>query len=423
MIKEVKAEILTVGDELLYGQVLDTNARWLSQQLDQLGIRIVKRTTVGDDAADLTAAFRHAQASDIVLVTGGLGPTHDDITAATLAAFANQQLVFNESAYDDLCRVFASKGREVTEVNKRQAYLPEKSKKVKNRIGSAAGIWLEHEGTIFICMPGVPYEMKAIVTEEVIPLLKSTFQFPVIVHKIIRTIGTGETIISQLIAEWEKQLPPYIKLAYLPGLSQVRLRLTGFGEDKSALQQEIESQVKSLLPLIQDYVFGYDEDTIEAHIGQQLMAKNLTIGTAESCSGGFLAHLITSVPGSSRYFKGSVVSYANEVKMNQLGVSEETLKAHGAVSEPVVRTMAENVCQLLNTDVGLATSGVAGPDGGTDEKPVGTVWIACCIKGETFAKKLQLGTERANNIQLSAIYCLNLLRLSMLKIYKKSEIL
>ncbi|MEQ9298833.1 MAG: competence/damage-inducible protein A [Cyclobacteriaceae bacterium] len=409
--KKVTAEIITIGDEILYGQILDTNAQWMSTALNDIGVRTIRRTTIGDNEQDILTALAEAEARvDIILITGGLGPTKDDLTKPCLAKYFGCEMELHESALADVISVFESKGRELTEINRQQAVLPIACQKVTNAIGSAPGMWFEREEVVFVSMPGVPYEMKMMMSDQVIPKLQETFEMPVIFHKLIKTIGIGESWLAEIIEDWEDHLPENIGLAYLPSLGQVKLRLTAVGDSQEELERQVEEQIEAVRPLISQYIYGYNKDTIESTTGGDLVKNGLTIATAESCSGGYLAHMITSVPGSSAYFIGSVISYHNDIKINELGVPEQIIKEHGAVSEETVKEMAMSIRRKFGTDIGLATSGVAGPGGGTTEKPVGTVWIAYADGEHCIAKKLLLGTQRALNIQLSALHSLNLLR-------------
>lgn len=409
--KKVTAEIITIGNEILYGQILDTNAKWMSTALNDVGVSTIRRTTIGDNEKDILKALSEAEARvDIILITGGLGPTKDDLTKPCLAKYFDSEMVLEESALADVISVFKSKGRELTEINRQQAVLPAACQKITNAIGTAPGMWFEREGVVFVSMPGVPYEMKMMMTDHIIPKLQTTFDMPVIFHKVIKTIGIGESWLAEIIEDWEDNLPENIGLAYLPSLGQVKLRLTAVGADLPSLQQQVNDQIQIVEPLISQYIFGYDQDTIESTTGRDLKAKKLTLSTAESCSGGYLAHMITSVPGSSAYYMATIVSYHNDIKINELGVAKATIEVHGAVSEQTVKEMAKNIRSKFGTDIGLATSGVAGPDGGTKEKPVGTVWIAYADENQCLARKLQLGTQRDLNIQLTALHSLNLLR-------------
>ncbi len=411
---EVRAEILTVGDEILYGQIIDTNSQWIGQQLSQVGIKVVRNTTVGDNADDILAAFAAAELrAEVVLITGGLGPTNDDLTKPCLAKYFNCELQMHEGALKDVTEYFTSRGRELTELNRLQASLPSCCEKVTNRLGTAPGMWFHRGNKVFVSMPGVPHEMKVMMSEIVIPRLTEVFETPIIHHVVVRTVGIGESFLADRIKVWEDSLPPHIRLAYLPGLGEVRLRLTGIGVERQTLVDEMNAETAKLQESVGSYIYGFGEDPLEVVVGDLLRRKKLTLSTAESCTGGYLAHLITSVPGSSDYFAGSVVAYANQVKTGFLGINSETLEKHGAVSEAVVREMAEHARLNFNTDIGVATSGVAGPAGGTPEKPVGTVWIALADARGTSAKLLKLSNDRMINIRMSAVNVLNLIRKSL----------
>jgi nicotinamide-nucleotide amidase len=408
------AEIISIGDELLYGQTLDTNAHWISHKLDEYNIKVFQRTTIGDDAGQiLNALATAAERVDIVLITGGLGPTKDDLTKPLLAKYFGVGMVHHEEVLRDITLLFAKASREVTALNAQQAELPANCEKITNPVGTAPGMWFYENNTVFVAMPGVPYEMKSIMTQGILPKLHKMFSKGVLHHHIIKTIGITESSLSDLIEDWELSLPKYIKLAYLPTKGQVKLRLTGCGDDLNTLKQEIEVLQKAIMPKISKYVYGFGADQLEGVIGQLLNRNNLTLATAESCTGGYLAHMITSVPGSSRYFKGSVIAYSNEVKIAQLGVSTEDLKQQGAVSEEVAKAMAEGVRRALNTDIAIATTGIAGPDGGTIEKPVGTVWIAYSDKHKTLAKKFNFSRDRTFIVHWSALAALNMIRLNV----------
>lgn len=414
--RPILAELLTIGDEILYGQIVDTNSQWMSVELDKVGIKIIRKTSVGDSEKEILTSFAEAEGrADIVLITGGLGPTSDDITKPCLAKYFNCELLLHAEALAEVTEFFVSRGREITDTNRQQAYLPSCCTKITNPIGTAPGMWFEKSGKVFMSMPGVPHEMKRMMKEQVIPRLVKTFQMPVIIHKVIRTVGVGESFLADKISSWEKSLPSHIRLAYLPGLGDVKLRLTGFGESSDKLQQEIDAWTERIQPLAGEYIYGYGEETLEEVIGKTLRSKKLTLSVAESCTGGYLSHLITSVPGSSDYFLGSIIPYAYEIKMRQLGVKPETLEKFGAVSEPTINEMANIVRAKFNTDIGVATSGIAGPGGATPDKPVGTVWIAYSDKYHTVTKKLQLSKDRMINIRLSSAAVLNLIRLSLPK--------
>ena len=416
MISSARAEIITIGDEILFGQIVDTNTQWIGSQLTDIGIRPVRKTSVGDNRQDILDAFTQAsQRANVVIVTGGLGPTRDDITKHTFCEYFGTKLEINQDALALVTEFFAKRGRVMTELNIQQAALPKNCTYIPNLWGTAPGMWFEKDGVIYVSLPGVPYEMKSLMEFEILPRLKARFSTHIIQHKSIRTIGIGESFLAEKISTWEDALPAHIKLAYLPQFGQVRLRLTGTGTDQEVLEKELAEQVSLVLPLIEEHVFGFDSDDLETVIGTLLMNNHATIATAESCTGGYVANQITSIPGASRYYEGSVVSYSNEVKVNVLGVSRETLEAYGAVSEQTAREMAEGARRVLNTTFAISTTGIAGPDGGTAEKPVGTVWIACATPEETFTQLLTLRNNRKINIELTCSYALNLLRKTILK--------
>ena len=407
----IRAEVITIGDEILFGQIIDTNTQWISTELTNIGIRTVRKTSVGDEADVILAAFTEAAArADVVLITGGLGPTKDDITKKTLCQFFGVGMVRNQTALDLVTDFFEKRGRQMTDLNRMQADLPENAEYIQNDWGTAPGMWFDHNDTVFISLPGVPFEMKSLMTHRMLPKLKERFEMPVIRHKMVRTIGMGESFLAERIEAWEDALPPHIRLAYLPSFGQVKLRLTATGADNEQLGRELDQQVATLLPLIGEYVYGYDGDEIETVVIRLLKEKNLMLGVAESCTGGQVAATLTKVPGVSAVFAGGVVSYSNEVKIIALGVRPETLGTFGAVSEPTVSEMAEGVRIMLGTDVGIATSGIAGPDGGTPDKPVGTIWIAVATDKGTVTKHLKLTQYREQNITLTTTYLLNLLR-------------
>jgi nicotinamide-nucleotide amidase len=409
--KNISAELLTIGDEILYGQIVDTNSQWMGAQLSDIGIKVIRKTTVGDAEADILAAFAEAEKrADIVLITGGLGPTSDDLTKPCLAKYFDCKMRIHEEALAEVTEFFASRGRALTELNRLQASLPVCCEKITNRMGTAPGMWFNRDGKIFASMPGVPHEMKCMMTEIILPKLKQTFKTPAIQHTLIRTAGIGESFLAEKISTWEKSLPPHIKLAYLPGYGEVKLRLTATGMNTARLKEEVNALVEKVKPLAGEFIFGVGEEPLEVVMGTVLRSRGLTISIAESCTGGYLSHLLTSVPGSSNYFAGSMVSYANDIKVKELGVKQETLEKHGAVSEETVREMASLVRLKFNTAIGLATSGIAGPTGGTPEKPVGTVWIACADSKQILARKLQLSKDRLINIKVASIAALNLMR-------------
>jgi nicotinamide-nucleotide amidase len=413
----MKAEILTIGDELLIGQVVDTNSAWIGQQMNLIGIRIERITSISDNASEIVTNLRDAlKRSDVVLVTGGLGPTRDDITKPSLCEFFNTKLVFNPEAYNDIEAFFKRKGLVITELNRQQAFLPESCVSIPNPIGTARGMWFEANERIVVSMPGVPFEMKGMMADYVLPKLAKLAGNQAIVHKTIMTTGIGESFLAARIETWENQLPENMKLAYLPSPGIVRLRITATGSDFDLLKQAVDDEVERLIPLASDYIYGYDDEQLEYVIGQLLKQKEASLSTAESCTGGYVSHLITSVPGSSVYFMGSVVSYSNQVKMNQLGVTYSSFVQHGAVSKQVVEQMALGANRLLQTDYAIAISGIAGPDGGTDEKPVGLVWIAIAGPKGVQSQEFMFGDDRDRNIRRAGLAALNMLRKILLKL-------
>jgi len=411
-----KAEIITIGDEILYGQIVDTNSQWMSQELDKVGIKTVRKTTISDERTDILGAFKEAESrADIILITGGLGPTNDDLTKPCLAEYFDSKIALDNEALAEVTEFFKSKGLELSDINRQQAFLPECCVRVPNKIGTAPGMWVERNGKVFVSMPGVPHEMKMMMEEVVIPKLQDIFNTEVIFHKLIKTVGIGESWLSEEIKVWEDNLPEHIRLAYLPSLGQVKLRLTAVGDDLDQLKADVEEQIAILKTYAGKYIYGYDRDQMETAVGDLLKKSGKTIALAESCTGGYVTHLITSVSGSSKYFQGSIVPYHNDFKINVLKVDEKAILGHGAVSEPTIIEMANNVRKLFNADIGIATSGIAGPTGGTPEKPVGTIWIAYADGNETVTKKLQLWKDRTLNIKATAVALLNLVRISLSK--------
>lgn len=416
--KEVLADIITIGDEILYGQIVDTNSQWISERLDEIGVRVKRKYSISDKAEDIKEALDESlNRSDVILITGGLGPTKDDITKHTLSEYFGMPLELNKSAMAEVEDVFKRFNKELTDVNRQQAYLPKGCVKITNDRGTAPGMWFDHNGKVVMSMPGVPFEMKAMIENAVIPKIKEQFKLPVILHKIIRTIGIGESWLADMIEDWEEALPDHLSLAYLPRKGQVRLRLTGTHDNLEELENEMEQQVNKVLPIIEKYVFGFGDTEIEEAVGELLKAKGLTVGTVESCSGGFLAHKITSVPGSSEYYRGSIVSYHNDIKQDLLGVNAETLAQFGAVSEETAKEMVQNAQKKLGVDLAVATTGIAGPTGGTEEKPVGTVWVAVALGDEVYTTKLNLVGTRQLNIVATATHALDFVRLTLIKKY------
>ncbi len=425
MTNTIRAEVITIGDEILFGQITDTNTAWLGTELTNIGVRVVRKTSVGDQADAILQSLHEAhERADIIIITGGLGPTKDDITKKTLCTYFGVGMVRNETALALVTGFFEKRGRAMTDLNRAQADLPANAVYMQNDWGTAPGMWFEYAKAgepkrVYISLPGVPFEMKHLMTNRILPRLTQHFTTPIIKHKMIRTVGIGESFLAERIEAWEDGLPAHIKLAYLPSFGGVKLRLTATGDDNTLLDRELAEQVDKVMPLVEKSVYGFDGDELETVIGKLLKDKGadgkpLTLGVAESCTGGYVSAQITKVPGASAYFWGSVVSYSNSVKENVLGVKPETLHQFGAVSEETIREMAEGVRKALGTDVGIATSGIAGPDGGTPDKPVGTIWIACATHHRTITRLLKLGQYRDQNVQLTTNYLLNMLREELL---------
>ncbi len=412
----MNAEIINIGDELLIGQVVNTNASWLASEMNKAGISVVQITTIADDDFTIKTALDHAsERAQIIIISGGLGPTKDDITKKSLAEYFNSEMVFDEATLENVKKIFAARHYNVTEVNKMQALIPEKCIPLQNNNGTAPGMWFEKDDNVFVSLPGVPFEMKALFSEDVIVRLAKRYKLGTVVHKTIMTTGMGESYLAEKIKDWENNLPKHIKLAYLPQPGIVRLRLSTRGDDRVKLENEINALVTSLQKYVPKAIYGYNEISLEEVVGNLLKAQGKTISTAESCTGGYIAHMITSIAGSSAYFTGSVISYSNDVKINQLGVSKASIETHGAVSREVVEQMATGARNRLKTDYALATSGIAGPDGGTEEKPVGTTWIALADQDGVLSQQFHFGEHRGRNIRRSALAALNMLRLELIK--------
>lgn len=393
------AEIITIGDELLIGQVTDTNSAWMGRELNKVGIEVIRVVSVRDRADEITEAVDDAMnRADIVLMTGGLGPTKDDITKQTLCAYFDTELVFSEEVFENIKRVLASK-IPMNALNKSQAMVPKDCLVINNRVGSASVSWFEKNGKVLVSMPGVPQEMITVMSEEVIPRLRKKFDADVIIHKTFTVKNYPESVLAEKLESWEEALPESIKLAYLPKPGIIRLRLTGRGKDKEEVQSQISVEGCKLKYILGDAVFDEEDIPLEILIGNLLREKNLTVSTAESCTGGSIAAKLTSVPGSSDYFKGGIVAYSNEIKESLLGVSSETLKKQGAVSEETVIEMVKGAMKALKTDCAVSTSGIAGPGGGTKEKPVGTVWIAAAYKNEIRTMKQDTDRGREMNVE------------------------
>jgi competence/damage-inducible protein CinA-like protein len=407
----IVASIITIGDELLIGQVVDTNSAWIAQELNKAGIWVTHRVAVGDDRDSIRQALdEESGRAPIILITGGLGPTADDITKPVLLEYFGGRLVVDEGALANVRWIFERMlKRPMIERNLQQAEVPDTCTVIPNRRGTAPGMWFEKDGRVFVSMPGVPHEMKGMMMDDVIPALRKRFQPPSISHRTLLTAGVGESFLADHIKTFEEALPASIRLAYLPNYGMVRLRLTARGEDPADLDAELDKQFAHLKTLTADWMVTDEDIPIQEAVGRLLLSKGQTLGTAESCTGGYIAHLITSIAGSSRYYKGTVVSYDNAVKMEILQVSIQTLARDGAVSEATVQEMVRGALSLLDTDYAIATSGVMGPDGGTPEKPVGTVWIAVGNRQNIMTRKFSFRFDRVRNIELTATNALNLL--------------
>ena len=412
----MKAAIITIGDELLIGQTVDTNSAWIGAELSKSGFDIFRITSIHDRKNDIIYAMDEAaKEADVVLITGGLGPTSDDITKQTLAEYFNTRLVINLDVLEMIETMMSRRNFAMNENNRRQAEVPESCRVLKNTAGTAPGMWFEKDGNIFISMPGVPNEMKYIMNEYVLPELNKRFTSQIIIHRNIMTYGTFEARLAEILMDFEAGLPASIKLAYLPSSGVIKLRLTGTGDEHESLEAMVREQVNNLYKTIPDLIYAENEESLEMVIGRLLTSKKSSLSTAESCTGGEIAHLLTSVPGSSNYYIGSVIAYDNTVKRHLLGVKEESINKYGAVSEEVVRQMAAGARFLFNTEFAVATSGIAGPDGGTEAKPVGTFWMAVASEKGIVAEKRVFGNDRITNIMRFSLAALNLLRLQIIR--------
>ena len=412
----MRSAIITIGDEILIGQVTDTNAVWISQQLNAIGIQVGEMVTVSDEAGQIAATLdRYMGRYDLLIMTGGLGPTTDDITKQTLAAYFNSEMVTVPEVQEKIISYFKERGRSMIESNLKQADVPEVCRVLMNYHGSAPGMWFEKEGTILISLPGVPFEMKGLMEDHVIPELISMNNVPQVVHRTIMTQGVPESYLAAMLRDWESALPECVKLAYLPRPGIVRLRLTIVDKCAKDAEQLLDVTLAKLLDIIPEHVFGYDDVSLEQSLGELLLERGLTLASAESCTGGNIARMITSVPGSSSYYSGSVIAYENRIKSEVLGVDSRVIEEKGAVSREVVEQMANGVRAVLGTDTAISTSGIAGPDGGTDDKPVGTTWICVQYREESYAKLYRFGGTRERIIDQASNTALQLLRRLLLK--------
>jgi len=404
-------EIITIGDEILIGQIVDTNSAWMGQELNKEGFRVLHIATVPDDETHIIEAIDMAfKRADIILVTGGLGPTKDDITKQTLCKYFNTKLVFNQGVIDNINELFKNRPNVLNELTYGQASVPESATIIQNIRGTAPVTWFEKEEKILVSMPGVPYEMKWIMSNEIMPRLQKRFNTPSLLHKTVLVYGIPESSLAIKLTDWENGLPDCIRLAYLPSPGLVKLRMTGSLPDKKVLENIIEQELVKLRSIIGSAILAEEDEPVEVVIGNLLKEKKMMLATAESCTGGNIAHMVTSVAGSSTYFKGGIVAYSNEIKKQILGVSATTLDKFGAVSLEVVEQMAKGALKNLNTDIAIAVSGIAGPEGGTEDKPVGTVWICVCTKKDMICRKFQFGALRKINIERSTLSAFSMIK-------------
>ena len=406
----ILAEIITIGDEILIGQVVDTNSAWIASKLNEAGIRVKQITSVSDDKSHILEGLKSAsKRAQVILITGGLGPTKDDITKITLAEFFRVGFKRDEATLANVARIFERYNRPLLEANIRQADVPENCTVLLNKNGTAPGMWFNSEGIIYVSMPGVPFEMKYLIEEEVLPRLRKELLLDSIVHRTILTAGLGESFLAERISSIEDSLPAHIKLAYLPSLGQVRLRLSAYGGNEASLKAEIQTYLEKIVNELDAFVVTTEDIPLEKAILDFMEEKGLTLSVAESCTGGFLSHLLTKHAGSSAVFLGGGVTYSNELKIKILDVSADALNEYGAVSEEVVKEMACGSINKFNSNYSVAISGIAGPGGGTKEKPVGTVWIAVAGKKRVITKKFLFGSRRLQNIERAAVNALTLL--------------
>jgi nicotinamide-nucleotide amidase len=414
----MKATIITIGDEILIGQIVDTNSGFIAKSLDRIGVEIHEMISISDNKQHILNTFEKLQNTvDLVIITGGLGPTKDDITKKTFCDYFDDELVINEEVLKHVTQLIEGfYKRKITQINKDQALVPSKCTVLHNQVGTAPGMWMKKGNTVFISLPGVPFEMKYLVENEIIPKIVIEYQRPYIIHKTILTYGIGESLLAETIENWENNLPKFIKLAYLPSPGSVRLRLSARGTDKEFLENSISENVTSLSKILGDGIVGFDDDeTLEIVIGRLLTQQNKTISTAESCTGGKIAQVLTSVSGASKYFKGSVISYATEIKTTVLGLSDDLIKEHSVVSAEVAREMAINSKDLMKTDYAIATTGNAGPSKGDSDAEVGTVFIALATPNEVIVEEFNFGQPRDKVIDRAVVKSLEMLRKEILK--------
>ena len=414
----MKAAIVTIGDEILIGQIVDTNSAFIAKSLDRIGVEVHEMISISDDKQHILDTFQKFQNKvDLVLITGGLGPTKDDVTKKTFCDYFEDELIVDQAVLAHVTKLIEGfYKRTITQINKDQALVPSKCTVLHNEVGTAPGMWMKKENTVFISLPGVPFEMKYLVENEIIPKVVRENKRPYILHKTIMTYGRGESAVAEQIEDWENNLPEFIKLAYLPAPGRVRLRLTARGTDKEFLEKSIEENVVSLTGIIGDIIVGFDDDeTLETVVGRLLKKQKKTISTAESCTGGNIAQLLTSVSGASNYFKGSVVSYATETKISVLGLSEELIHKYSVVSAEVAKEMAINIRNMMKTDYGIATTGNAGPTKGDSNAEVGSVFIALATPNEVIVEEFNFGQPREKVIDRATNKSMEILRKEILK--------
>jgi len=416
-VEKITVSIITIGDELLIGQTIDTNSAWMAQQLNGMGIWVHRRVAIGDIREDILSTLEEEAAlSDVVLITGGLGPTADDITKPTLSEYFQSRLVQDRETLQRVLYMFESRGLPILQRNVDQSLVPEAATVIPNERGTAPGMWFEKDGKIYVSMPGVPHEMKGIMENYVLPRLETHFRTPAVVHHTLVTSGMGESFVAERLVDFEAKLPPHIKLAYLPSYSLLKLRLTAHGRDKLSTATELSLYFTELKERLLDIVVTDQDISIGEVLGRLLLQRNKTVGAAESCTGGLIGSWITAISGSSSYFKGGAITYSNDMKVKMLGVRKETLAIYGAVSEETVREMLTGALHMLDVDYAMAVSGIMGPTGGSEEKPVGTVWIAVGSREKTVTIKYTLRYDRERNTQMAAVYAMNELRKLILEL-------
>jgi len=407
----MRVAVIVIGNEILSGETLDTNAQFLGQELSNIGAQVICKLSIPDTISEIKGALTYCfQKADLVISTGGLGPTTDDVTKSAISEYFNADLVFNSEVFENITFLLKNRYKTISDVHRQQAFIPSNGTALMNKMGTAPGILIRENNKIFVALPGVPYEMKYITCEHLIPYIKRHKQGDFIKQKNIKTIGLGESVIAEMIAETEHQLPEAISLAYLPSLGQVKLRLTGISKNEAELDKDLAEVVQKIQDKLSEYIYGYGDETISQVIGRMLREKGQTLAIAESCTGGYLSHLITAEPGSSDYFAGAVVAYSNQIKISELNVPESIIANYGAVSHQCAEYMAKGIRDRFNTTYGLATTGIAGPDGGSEDKPLGLVWIALSDENGSDIKKIIFDRGRIQNIQFSSINALNILR-------------